>query len=90
MKYQTLARLKDWYGSMELTGNQAILAASATAFLVLILLAWAAYEAVQADIFNHILAVIPQFGLRVYQSPTGDDIAGIIEHISFKNKENSR
>ncbi|MBN1158106.1 MAG: mechanosensitive ion channel [Bacteroidales bacterium] len=38
---------------------------------------WAYYEAIQADIFDHILAVIPQFGLRVYQSPTGDDIAAL-------------
>ena len=35
--------------------------------------AWANYEAVQADIFDHILAVIPQFELRVYQEPAGAD-----------------
>jgi miniconductance mechanosensitive channel len=34
---------------------------------------WANYEAIQADIFDHILAVIPEFDLRVYQSPTGGD-----------------
>lgn len=34
---------------------------------------WANYEAIQADIFDHILAVIPEFGLRVFQNPTGDD-----------------
>ncbi len=34
---------------------------------------WANYEAIQADIFDHILAVIPEFGLRVFQSPTGSD-----------------
>jgi miniconductance mechanosensitive channel len=34
---------------------------------------WANYEAIQADIFDHILAVIPQFGLRVFQSPSGRD-----------------
>ncbi|MFW6243925.1 MAG: mechanosensitive ion channel family protein [Desulfovibrionales bacterium] len=28
---------------------------------------WDAYEAIQADIFDHILAVIPEFGLRAYQ-----------------------
>jgi miniconductance mechanosensitive channel len=32
------------------------------------------YEAVQADIFDHILAVVPEFGLRVFQSPSGSDI----------------
>jgi len=35
--------------------------------------AWANYEAIQADIFDHILAIIPEFGLRVFQNPTGDD-----------------
>jgi miniconductance mechanosensitive channel len=29
---------------------------------------WAAYEAIQADIFDHLLAVLPEFGLRVFQS----------------------
>lgn len=35
--------------------------------------AWANYEAIQSDIFDHILAVIPEFGLRVFQNPTGFD-----------------
>ncbi len=34
---------------------------------------WAQYEAIQADIFDHILAVVPEFGLRVFQDPTGAD-----------------
>lgn len=34
---------------------------------------WANYEAIQADIFDHILAVIPEFDLKVFQNPTGDD-----------------
>ncbi|MBN1415749.1 MAG: mechanosensitive ion channel [Bacteroidales bacterium] len=41
---------------------------------------WAFYEAIQADIFDHILAVIPQFGLSIFQSPTGDDITRFLEH----------
>ncbi|MDY7031567.1 MAG: mechanosensitive ion channel family protein [Thermodesulfobacteriota bacterium] len=36
--------------------------------------AWANYEAIQADIFDHILAVVPQFQLRVFQTPTGEDL----------------
>ena len=35
--------------------------------------AWSNYEAIQADIFDHILAVLPQFDLRVFQNPTGAD-----------------
>ena len=38
---------------------------------------WAHYEAIQADIFDHILAVVPEFGLRVFQNPTGQDFAKI-------------
>lgn len=38
---------------------------------------WANYEAIQADIFDHILAVIPEFGLRVYQQPTGADLQSL-------------
>lgn len=34
---------------------------------------WANYEAIQADIFDHILAVVPEFDLRVFQHPTGSD-----------------
>jgi len=32
---------------------------------------WANYEAIQADIFDHLVAVVPEFGLRVFQYPTG-------------------
>ncbi|MCF6226680.1 MAG: mechanosensitive ion channel family protein [Xanthomonadales bacterium] len=35
--------------------------------------AWANYEAIQADIFDHIFAVVPEFDLRVHQNPTGAD-----------------
>jgi miniconductance mechanosensitive channel len=35
--------------------------------------AWASYESIQADIFDHILAVIPEFDLRVFQEPSGTD-----------------
>ncbi len=35
---------------------------------------WIRYEAIQADIFDHLLAVVPEFGLRLFQRPTGADI----------------
>jgi miniconductance mechanosensitive channel len=38
---------------------------------------WANYEAIQADIFDHILAVVPEFDLRVYQNPTGADFSSL-------------
>lgn len=39
---------------------------------------WANYEAIQADIFDHILAVIPEFELRVFQNPTGVDFRTLV------------
>src|SRR5690606_24112087 len=38
---------------------------------------WAVYEGIQADIFDHILAIVPEFGLRVYQKPAGSDVAAL-------------
>lgn len=34
---------------------------------------WGKYEAIQADIFDHLFAIAPQFDLRVFQHPTGFD-----------------
>ena len=39
--------------------------------------AWLAYEGIQSDIFDHLLAILPEFGLRVYQHPSGMDIRAI-------------
>lgn len=36
---------------------------------------WVPYEGIQSDVFDHVLAIIPEFGLRVYQAPSGWDIA---------------
>ena len=36
---------------------------------------WAPYENLAGDIFDHLLAVLPEFGLRVYQQPGSGDIA---------------
>jgi len=40
---------------------------------------WVVYEGVQADIFDHILAMVPEFGLQVYQRPSGADLGAIVE-----------
>jgi miniconductance mechanosensitive channel len=40
---------------------------------------WANYEAIQADIFDHVLAVVAEFDLRVFQNPTGGDFRAIAE-----------
>ncbi len=44
--------------------------------------AWAKYEDVQADIFDHILAVIPEFELRLFQNPSSDDFRNVFGRAS--------
>ena len=41
---------------------------------------WEDYEAIQSDIFDHVLAVIPEFDLRVFQEPTGFDFKSLTSH----------
>ncbi len=44
--------------------------------------AWADYERIQGDIFDYLLAVLPEFGLSLYQQPSGNDLrAGILPAI---------
>ena len=39
---------------------------------------WVHYEAIQSDIFDHVFAVIGDFGLRPFQRPSGPDlVAGL-------------
>ena len=38
---------------------------------------WAVYEGIQSDIFDHLLAIVPDFGLRLYQRPAGSDLANL-------------
>ena len=34
---------------------------------------WVRYEGIQSNIFDHLFAVVPEFGLRIFQNPTGKD-----------------
>jgi len=38
--------------------------------------AWGEYEAIQSDIFDHLLSIMPEFGLRLFQEPSGLDLRG--------------
>lgn len=49
--------------------------------------AWAHYENVQADIFDHILSVVPEFDLRVFQSPSGYDLTELQISLNRKTVE---
>ena len=38
---------------------------------------WGEYESIMADIFDHLLAILPEFGLRIFQEPSGTDFQRI-------------
>ena len=40
---------------------------------------WVNYEAIKADIFNHLFTMLPKFGLEVFQNPSGADLRGFIK-----------
>ncbi len=44
--------------------------------------AWAEYEGIQSDIFDHLLAIAPEFNLRVYQAPSGSDMRALGQQFS--------
>jgi hypothetical protein len=48
---------------------------------------WVFYEGVQADVFDHLLAVLPVFGLRVFQSPSGQDVARAADALAVSRAE---
>ena len=35
---------------------------------------WIHYEGIQSDIFDHLLAIAPEFGIKVFQVPSGEDV----------------
>ena len=47
---------------------------------------WSVYESVQSDIFDHLFAVAPEFGLRVFQNPSGADLRNMVETSSNENR----
>jgi miniconductance mechanosensitive channel len=42
---------------------------------------WEKFEDIQAEIFDHLIAVIPEFGLRVFQEPSGSDFESLVRNI---------
>jgi len=47
---------------------------------------WAKYESIQADIFDHIIAVTPLFDLRIFQNPTGHDMRSMAASLAPKTE----
>lgn len=50
---------------------------------------WVVYESVQGDIFDHLFAVASEFGLRVFQNPTGYDLKGFTKEKQIKKRDNT-
>ncbi|RKX75286.1 MAG: mechanosensitive ion channel family protein [Spirochaetes bacterium] len=48
---------------------------------------WANYEDIQSDIFDHLFAALPEFGLRAFQNPAGSDLQGISSALIDKEKK---
>ncbi|MBN6793159.1 mechanosensitive ion channel protein MscS [Pseudomonas fulva] len=52
---------------------------------------WAEYERIQGDIFDYLLAVLPEFGLSLYQQPSGNDMrVGLAGHVAPMQEPMSR
>src|SRR5690554_2629356 len=46
---------------------------------------WVYYEKIAADIFDHLLTVASEFGLEIFEEPSGSDFAKLIEKTNDKN-----
>ena len=42
--------------------------------------AWKNYEDIQSDIFDHLIAITPEFGLKIYQAPSGADFGQLLNN----------
>ncbi|RSK26096.1 mechanosensitive ion channel family protein [Bacillus sp. HMF5848] len=45
---------------------------------------WDVYESIQSDIFDHLLAVVHEFELKVFQNPSGNDIKDLLSETKKK------
>jgi miniconductance mechanosensitive channel len=46
--------------------------------------AWIEYERIQGDIFDHLIAILPLFGLRLFQNPAGADFRALRGAIAMR------
>ena len=49
--------------------------------------AWANYEDIQSDIFDHLFAALPQFGLKAFQNPSGADFSNLASVLNSGNRK---
>ena len=48
---------------------------------------WVEYENIQGDIFDHLFALLPEFGLTLYQQPSGTDLRTGFASVSARRQE---
>jgi len=48
---------------------------------------WGEYEAIQSDLFDHLLAIVPEFGLRLFQHPGGADFRRLSDAVRVPGQE---
>lgn len=48
---------------------------------------WSVYEGVQGDVFDHLMAILPEFGLRIYQAPSGADVRSLASAMERANEK---
>lgn len=51
---------------------------------------WVAYEDLQSDIFDHLLAIAPEFDLRIFQSPSGGDVQSLRSSMTKRRSSRKR
>ncbi|WP_173910543.1 mechanosensitive ion channel family protein [Acinetobacter sp. Marseille-Q1618] len=48
---------------------------------------WGDYEMIQSDIFDHLMAILPEFGLKIYQAPSGTDLQALYHQNNAQRNE---
>ena len=51
--------------------------------------AWLDYERIQGDVFDHLVTILPEFGLALYQQPAGSDLAALVPQHASAPPENA-
>jgi len=77
--------ISDWLASLapNLDGDVRLAAARVITFALVVAFAFIAYVVVKY-LFDHLLSIIPEFGLKVFQYPAGADLKGLAQKTNQK------
>jgi miniconductance mechanosensitive channel len=51
---------------------------------------WENYEYIAADIFDHLIAALPYFGLQLFEDPSGDDLKFLANNMNQNTTTNKQ